>query len=133
MININKEQFENAYRKFPPTKFERFFIKHIINLNTTYAKRWVILAIFFILVIPLLIMILFNVKLLTVKYINILELFYSFLLAFIGIIWWILWYLKRNRYNKIRKEINISKQQFNRIIKIYYFSSSYPTIQDIIE
>lgn len=130
---ISKQQFENIYRAFPPTKFERFFIKHIINLNTTYAKNWIILIVFLILIIPLLIMILFNIKLLSTKYITILEFFYSFLLALIGIIWFVLWQLKKTRYNKIRKKLNISKQQFNKIIKIYYFSNSYPIAQDIIE
>lgn len=119
---ISKQEFEDIYRQFPPSKLERFFIKNISATNSMYKKGWLAVLICIMLFIPLLVRLLFEAKIVTVQYIHIMGYFYSFLLAFIGLTWYVLWKLKKYRYHKIQKKLGISEKEFHKIIRAYYIN-----------
>lgn len=129
---ISKNEFEEVYRKFPPTTFEKVFIKYTDPSRNVSKKSKLAIIICFILMIPLLVRLLFEAHILPVVSIHIMGYFYSFLLAIIGIIWCAVWKLRRNRYKKVQKELNISEEEFYKIIRAYY-SNYYENSIDFVK
>jgi hypothetical protein len=127
---ISKEEFEIAYRKFPPSLIESIYITYIsvhsLRDNKLLAILLTLAALF-----PFLLEILFRLLHLSKRILIIPDYIYIFLLAAIGIISFTLWFKIRRRYNKIRKYLNISKEEYKKMVKMYYYNQ-YPTIKDFI-
>ena len=129
---ITKKQFEEAYRKFPPSKCELFYIKYI-SASSLYRNTWPVIFSSFGLMLPLLIAAispwLLHLSALVYLIVNV---FYICVLACIGIYLFITWYNRRIRIYHICKKLNISKQKYEEIVKQYYYENYYPDIKDYI-
>lgn len=127
---ISKEEFENAYRKFPPKGHEAFFIRYFSMYNLSGNKLAAILTSLF-LILPFLSEVLLKTSGFTYVMNIILRYSYILILAILGSFWFVTWYKKSQRYKKIRKYLNISNKEYKEIIDTYYIK--YPTIENFIK
>lgn len=117
---ITKEQFEDAYRNFLPSKIESFYIKNTLAIYSLYRRKWLAIIICAALLIPFILGILFYVCKLPHIFIDIQSFIYSIILAYISINWFIIWQKRKKRYEKIRNFLGVSKKEFQEIINIHY-------------
>lgn len=128
---VTKQEFENAYRKFSPSKFEAFYIKNI-SASSLLNKLGPAILISICLIIPFIASLL--CKFLNLPHFIILatSIIYANVLAALGIIYWILTYRRKKRISNICNELRISKERYNQIVKKYYYENYYPDIKDYI-
>lgn len=129
---ITQKEFEEAYRKFPPSKAELFFISNISVHSIKNNKPLVITALIFLLI-PLFATIGFHYCDITRVFELLPSLVYALILAFLGIYWNVIWFKKYKRFKKIRNYLGISKKEYNEIVKLYYFKKRYPNIEDYLK
>jgi len=99
---VTKEEFENAYRKFPPSKAELFFMTYI-SVHSLRNNLHIVISALIFLLLPLIAQISFHYCDIS-HIIELLPTFtYALILAFLGIYWNIIWFKKYKRYKKIRK------------------------------
>jgi uncharacterized protein YacL len=129
---ITKKQFETAYRKFPPSKCELFYIKYI-SASSLYRNVWPVIISSIGLILPFLVTIISPLltELSFCVYL-IIDIFYVCVLASIGVYLFITSYNRRIRIRNICKELNITKQQYKEIVNKYYYENYYPDIKDYI-
>lgn len=128
---ITRIEFEEAYKKFPPEICELFFLKHI-SMHSLYDNKLTAFIITLIALFPFLLGVLFQLMHFSHTCILIPSYIYIFLLAGIGIFWITIWTKKRKRYNKIRKYLNISKEEYKKIVEIYFYHR-YPSMKDFVK
>jgi hypothetical protein len=127
---VTRIEFEEAYKKFSPDTCELFFLKYI-SLHSLYDNKLTAVSIGLIALFPLSLEILFQLLNFSHIWIVIPSYIYIFLLALIGIYWLRIWTKKRKRFEKIRKYLNITKEEYKKIIEIYFYHR-YSSISDYI-
>jgi uncharacterized integral membrane protein len=130
MCKINKTEFEEAYRKFPPGKLERFFLKNL-SVHSISNKQIYVWIIILLLIIPLLIEITICVLNLPHFYRMFPNILYAILMAVTGIFWAKVLYNKRIRFKKIQEYLGITKEEFKEITEIYFYNR-YSSTNDYI-
>jgi hypothetical protein len=129
---VTKEEFENAYRKFPPSKAELFFMTYI-SVHSLRNNLHIVISALIFLLLPLIAQISFHYCDIS-HIIELLPTFtYALILAFLGIYWNIIWFKKYKRYKKIRKYLNLSKKEYRDIITMFYFKKRYPNIEEFLK
>jgi predicted DNA-binding transcriptional regulator len=58
--------------------------------------------------------------------------FYVCVLAVMGVYSFMIWHARRIRIMKICHELNITKYEYEKIVKKYYYENYYPDIKDYI-
>jgi len=127
---ITKEEFEIAYRKFPPSKIEMFFIKYV-SIISIYDNKITIAIISLFLIFPFIVQFLFHLLNFSKPYKLIPSFIYVFVLAILGIFGYIVWHKKTKRYNNIRVYLGVSKEEYKSMINMYYYNQ-YPSAKDFI-
>jgi hypothetical protein len=128
---ITKKQFEDAYRKFPPESCELFFIKHISIISLIHKVRTALLSLI-VLTLPFIFALIGQFLNLPKSFIYAPSFIYAGILAAIGSYLLIIWHKKHNRIKNICKELNIAKDEYNKIVEKYYNENYYPDIKDYI-
>jgi len=128
---ISKEQFEGAYRKFPPDKYESFYLKYI-SLHSLQRNKLPILIIFTGLIFPFIFASIGYILEWSKELTYIPSFIYAALLACIAIIQLIIWNKKNVRYKKIKKYLNISNKKYKDLINKYYHNK-YVNVIDYIK
>ena len=128
---ITKKQFEEAYRKHSPSKCELFYIKHI-SVGSLYSNVWPAIFSSIGLIIPFLVTLLGKSLCLPHYIFHIINYYYAIILAIVGIYSFLVWRKRRIRINEICVELNITKNQYEEIVKQYYYENYYPDIKDYI-
>lgn len=119
---ITKQEFEDAYEKFPPSKFEIYLIKHA-SLYNLRNNKLIILIISLFLILPFLIELIYHLFSISHNELSIPNLIYIILLAILGINMSILLYKRHKRYNKIRKELQLTKKDYEKVVDMYYHNN----------
>lgn len=126
-----KEQFVEAYKKFPPSKYELFFLKNVSfhSIKDNIFPAMVIL-------IALLLPFIFEIICCSLEMPYICKLIptliYSFILFVFGVLWGLLMIKKYKRFEKIRKYLGVSKEDYKGLIAGYY-KSRYPSTEKYIK
>jgi len=128
---VSKKDFETAYRKFSPAKCELFYIKNI-SVTSLSQKIWPVLLIFLGLVIPFFVTVIMSVLHFHHCLVTVTTSFYVFVLCLFGIYGMIIWHKRIRRMRNICNELNITKAQYEEIVKKYYYENYYPDIKDYI-
>jgi hypothetical protein len=116
---VTKNDFEEAYKKFPPSRYELFFMKYI-SIHSIQENKWVLL-------IPIMLMIPFFFELIfcTLKMSQIFQIIpsciYIFLTLTIGIYWISIYSKKEKRLKRIRTYLGVSKKEYQDLINMYYY------------
>jgi len=128
---ITKKQFEEVYRKHSPDKCELFYIKHI-SVSSLFQNFWPAIFSSFGLLLPFLLTL--GAKFLGFPrcIFTICSFIYVIILAFLGSYLFLLWYKRKSRIKDICKDLNISKNDYNMLVKKYYHENYYPDIKDYI-
>jgi hypothetical protein len=130
MCKVNKTEFEEAYRKFPPSKIKLFFLKylsiHSITLNNRYVWALIIL-----LVLPLIIEITICAFDLPHSYRVFPNILYAILMPAAATFWTIVLLKKQKRLKNIQDYLGISKEEFKEITDIYFYNR-YNSSKDFI-
>jgi len=132
MCAITKKEFEDAYRKFPPSKCEMFHMKYLSIHGLQNNKIPVVMGVLALLF-PFILEILFyffgcaNHFLMAVP-----NLFYISVLAVIGIYAIKITWKKNKRLEKIRKHLAISKSDYEYLINAHYYHR-YPNLEKYIK
>jgi len=128
---LTKQEFEEAYRKFPPCKCELFFLRYV-SMHSLQENKLFALIISIGVLFPILLEIIFH-------YFNfswcskmIPPMLYSVMLIIFGTYWLTIWNIKRKRVEKIRKSLNITKEEYKDLITIYYYHR-YPSMKDFVD
>lgn len=130
MCNVNKTEFEKAYKNFPPGKLEKFFLTNISphGFNRKIGYVWLMIILLIIPLILELTILFFNLAPIYRIFPNI---FYAILMASAGISWAAVMIQKQKRLNKIREYLCLNKEEFKQILDIY-FHNRYSTCDDFI-
>lgn len=128
---VTKKEFENAYRKFMPSKFEAFYIKNI-SASSLSDKIGPAILISICLILPFIASLL--CKFLNLPHFIILatSIIYANILATLGLVYCILTYRRKKRIRNICNELRIYKKRYNEIVHKYYYENYYPDIKDYI-
>ena len=130
MCKINKTEFEEAYRKFPPCKLERFFLKYI-SLHSVYNTYKYVIFIISLLILPLV----FEIIGKSLGLSNICQIFpnllYAIISSVVGILWSTVLIQKRKRMLKIQEYLGITKEEFKELTEIYFYNR-YPSCDDFV-
>lgn len=126
-----KEDFVIAYRKFPPSKKEIFFMKYVYfhNLHISPITEFLIIFIFFI---PFFIEMFCYISGFSSIYRIIPTCIYVLLLFTLGIYLYFIWDKKKKRINKIIQYLNITKQEYYKLLKMY-FCYTYSSTEEYIK
>jgi magnesium-transporting ATPase (P-type) len=119
---ITKEEFEEAYRKFTPSKFEQHYIKKIFATHNMYKNRWLAAVVCLILIIPIILAIIIQFTNVPHRIFPLIKYTYILMMAYIGINWLIIWFQRIKRYEKIRKYLHLSKEEYAKAIDIFYYN-----------
>jgi len=128
---ITKKQFEETYRKFPPSKCELFYIKYI-SISSLSRNVWPAIISSFGLMIPFIITFFGNILYLPKYFSFVITIFYVCILAAVGAYTFVIWHHRRMRIHYICRELNITKQKYENLVKLYYYENYYPDIKDYI-
>lgn len=130
MCKINKTEFEEAYKKFPPCKLERFFLKYI-SLHSVYDTYKYVIFIIALLVFPLM----FEIIGKSLGLSNVCQIFpnllYAIISSVVGIVWSTVLVQKRKRLLKIQKHLGITKEEFKELTEIYFYNR-YSSCDDFV-
>lgn len=126
-----KQEFEEAYRKFSPSKFELFYIENM-SIHSLRDDKYIYFIIIFICFLPFLTEVTFYLLDLSPILKAIPTFVYIFFLTLLGTCWSILWYKRHKRYEKIRKYLNISKEEYKNLVNVYFYNR-YPNLEKYIE
>ena len=121
MCNINKTEFEEAYKKFPPCKLERFFLKYI-SLHSVYNTYKYVVFIISILVLPLIFEIIARSIGLSHVCLIFPNLLYAIISSIVGILWSTVLIQKRKRFKKIQQCLGITNEEFKELTEIYFYN-----------
>jgi hypothetical protein len=130
-LNISRKQFEDAYRKFPPGKFELYFLKY----HSVYSLKALIsteLILSIMLLLPFLFALLGHFFNWSKSFTYVPSFIYAGILAVLGIYMLLIWYKKAVRIRKLRKYLNISKKQYQNLLNIYFYNR-YSTLEEYLE
>lgn len=127
---LTKQEFEEAYQKFPPCKCELFFLKYL-SVHSLYDNRWLAVVISILLVFPFLLWVLFNSMDLSLAVKFIPSCIYILMLTMFGTYWLLIWFKKKIRLEKVRKHLGISKEEYQELIIAYYYHR-YPSVKAFI-
>ena len=128
---ITKQKFEEVYRMFPPSPCEMFYIKYlsVASLHEHRIATWIISIG---LMLPFLLS-------LCCEAFNMNHFWYAFtsttyiiILALSGLGGLLIWRKRKIRFEKIRKELNITKKEWKELVEIYYYKQRYPNTKDFI-
>jgi len=114
-----KEEFVEAYKKFPPSKYELFFLKNI-SVHSITDNKWPGIIILLVLFFPFICEIFCQTLHLPYIYKMIPSYIYIVILFLFGILWTILIIKKSKRFKKIRNYLNVSKEEYKNLIQGYY-------------
>lgn len=128
---ITKKQFEKTYRKYPPTKCELFYIKHI-SASSLSRNLWPALFTCLGLFIPFLITLMAKILNFHESLGIICSIIYGLVLAGIGIYYFLIWNKRRKRIENICKDLNITMKQYEEVVNLYYYENYFPDIKDYI-
>ena len=133
ITNVTKKQFEEAYRKFPPSKCEIFYIKNVSIASMDNNFKYVIL-IFIGLIFPFAVTIISKIQFINFPpcIFSFLSIFYVYILALIGVYSFIIWYKKRKRIQNIINELHITLDEYHELIRTYYYENYYLDLKDYI-
>jgi hypothetical protein len=127
---ITKEQFEAAHNKYSPSKIESFYFKYF-STSTLQVNNWLTWLVAGILFIPLLLGFIFTILNKPNDVIKIPGLIYAVLLTLFGIPWICVWFAHINRIRKIRKELDVTKEEYEKLVDLYYLSQNEYLIDSI--
>jgi len=126
-----KTEFEKAYRKFPPSSFELFYLRYF-SIHSLNDNKRIAIIITFSLLLPFLSGIIFQLLHFS-KIIQIIpNLIYIFLFISVGTYLFIVWYKKRRRAEMVRKHLEISKEEYKNLINSYYYHR-YPNLEKYVK
>jgi uncharacterized membrane protein YjdF len=128
---ITKAQFEEAYRKFPPSKFELFFLKYV-SIHSLRENKWILIILPLFLTLPLISCTISCYLDLLPIYKEISSAIYILLLTFFGIHWFLVTLKKKNRLEKVRKYLGITKEEFQDLINAHFYHR-YPNAEKYIK
>jgi len=128
---ITKEQFENAYRKFPPSRCESFYLKNL-SISSLNLNPGVAIIITLGLAVPFFFAILGHALKWPLVCTYIPSFVYAGILAIIGFLTFLIWTKRHKRISNIRKELGCTKKEYGEIVKKYYYENYYPDIKDYI-
>lgn len=126
-----KEDFANAYRKFPPGKSEFFYMKYL-SIHNIHHHSFIEILIILSLFLPFIIEIIFCCLNLSIVYKLIPTLFYVFSFALFGVYWSIIWYKRKKRFKKIREYLGVSKKEYKELIEAYFYNR-YPSTKEYLQ
>ena len=116
-------KFEEAYRKFPPSKFELFYINNTLATYNIYKRKRLVLAVCIILILPMILELIFTMLHLPYAYRIIPEGSYFIILAFISINWFLIWHIRHKRYKNIKNYLRITQKEFQKAINAFYYNN----------
>ena len=128
---ISKEEFEKIYKETPISNCELFFLKHI-SFHSLYNNKFITILIALITLLPLTAEILFKIFNFPLVYHIIPATLYIIVIAILGIMWLKLICLRNSRLEKIRKKLNITKEEYIDLINLYYYNR-YPSLENHIK
>jgi len=128
---ITKEQFENAYRKFPPSRCESFYLKNL-SISSLQLNSGVAIILTLGLAAPFLFAIIGHTLKWPMACTYIPSFIYSGILALMGFWAFLIWLKRHKRLSNIRKELGCTKKEYTEIVKKYYYENYYPDIKDYI-
>jgi len=115
---ITRVKFEEAFKKFPPDKIELFFLRYF-SAHSLRSNKWLIITLSVLIIFPILFEIIvynfpiyFKLKLFT-------SIIYMWILILFSIYWLLVVVKKNKRYKKIRKYLNINKNEFKELIEMH--------------
>jgi hypothetical protein len=116
---ITKEQFFNAYNQHLPNKWIKFAYKYFSknNENNNFIIKQSIIGLLIILVLFGFFGTIFNINPMLIKFITII---YSVILSIFVLYLFSAIILNNIRINKIRKILNVSKEQYNYLANKFY-------------
>jgi len=128
---LTKEDFAHAYKKFPPSKSELFFLKYVSmhNLHNHFLIESIIILAFFT---PFIIELVFYALNYSLIYKIIPSAIYILGFFLFGVYWTIIWYKKNKRFKQIRKYLGISKKEYKQLVEAYFYHR-YPSIKEYIK
>lgn len=129
---VSKQEFEEAYNKFPPRKIEIFYFKYF-STQTLQENKWLGWIVALILFIPLLIGFIMTVCNSPIELIKIPGLIQAGMLVLFAIPWISIWYVHKFRIKKIRKSLGISKAEYQELVNKYYYLFSRLDIETYIK
>lgn len=126
-----KSEFERAYIKYAPDKYELYFIKNF-SISSLHIKPIHAITLSLGVMIPFIFaLIAYNTSWPhAIKHIP--SFIYAAFLAFTGLYGLFIWYKRHKRIKNICNELNIDYKIFQEIVKKYYYEKYYPDIKDYI-
>lgn len=129
---VSKQEFENAYREYSPSKIESFYIKNI-SIVSLFGKIGHSILIIVGLMIPFILSLLCRIFHLPHIIMHISSIIYVNILSITGILYAIVVLKRKKRISNICKKLRINKIQYKHIIHTYYYENYYPAdIKDYI-
>jgi hypothetical protein len=128
---VTKKQFEDSYRKFPPSKCELFYIKRI-SASSLSRNIWPAILMSIGLVIPFLLILAAKTLGLPHCLFPITTFIYITILASVGVYSFGIWYKRRKRIESICNDLKMPKQEYEEIVNRYYYENYFPDIKDYI-
>lgn len=128
---IEKQKFEEVYRQFSPSKCEMFYIKYL-SVASLHEHRFITWTISIGLLLPFLLSICCEAFHLNQLLETIASTIYITILALSGLGGLLIWYKRKTRFDKIRKELNISKKEWKELVEVYYYKQRFPTTKEYI-
>jgi len=127
---LTKQEFEEAYRKFPPGKCEMFFLKYF-SIHSLRDNKWLAVTVSLLLILPLVFELLFNLLHFCAALMFLPSCVYIVLLGLAGGFWLKIWFKKKSRLEKIRKYLNVTEKDYQDLITAYYYHR-YPSAKAFI-
>lgn len=115
---ITKEQFWEAYNKYPPTEIEEFYFR-FFSTNTKPEDRWITWVIFGIFFIPFIIGMIGTMANASEALIWTSTIALAGLLVPFSLAWIYIWFAHNFRIRKIRKLLGVSRKEYNQLADMY--------------
>lgn len=128
---VSKQEFENAYREYSPSKIEAFYIK---NISVAGLSRKIVPSIFISvgLMIPFILALFCKILHFPHFIMIVSSIVYIYILAMIGVFYGVLVIKRKRRIANICKKLRISKKRYDQLVHKYYYENYYPDIKDYI-
>lgn len=128
---ISRLQFEEAYKRFPPSAIEKFYFKYF-SIHTIYAHPWVVWIIAAALLIPFIVGFIFRIMGLAELMIELPMFIHTGIITIFTIAWVIVYRIHKYRLRKVRKFLGMTRDQLKELSYKYYFSRfNSPEVADL--
>lgn len=116
---ISYKEFWTAYNNHLPSKLEEFYFKYF-STNTEPEDKWLTWVVFGIFFIPFIIGMIGTMANASRDLIQTATLVFACLLVPFALVWIYVWIAHNLRIRRIRKELGVSRQEYNRLVNLYY-------------